>query len=173
MRERLPRESHDATTPRVARRRPRSQHGFALVEVVVSLALIGTIVLALAGALQMLVNNSRSTSERQQIQLALTAMTENLLVGPYLPCPDDADAAAYDAAYASWPDRWTPTKPGMQARIVDVEYWDEQQLQGDGSERPDFGAQCPAIDQGAQRLTVEVSWQGRSATAQVVTTART
>jgi prepilin-type N-terminal cleavage/methylation domain-containing protein len=151
--------------------RPRAQHGFVLIEVVVSLALVGSVVLALAGALLMLVNSTRSTSEQQQIQLALSAMSESLLVAPYLPCPDDADVDAYNDAYAAWPSRWTPTKPGMQASIVAVEYWNEQLPSADGGERPGFGDVCPTIDQGAQRLTVEVVWKGRRETAQIVTTA--
>lgn len=128
------------------------------------MALVTTVVLALAGALLMLVRTSESTAEQQQIQIALTGMTESLVTGPYLPCPTGAGVADYRAAYDAWPDRWTPTKAGMQARIVGVEYWSES--------ADAFVASCPSQDDGAQRIEVEVAWQGQSDTAQVVTAAR-
>lgn len=179
VRVRRPEVSYRVPTRRVSGEKPRAQHGFALIEVLVSLALVGSVVLALVGALLMLVNTSNSTSDRQQIQLALAAMTENLIVAPYLPCPGGADVDAYNAAYANWPSRWTPSRPGMQSKIVAVEYWDEDPSPVDGVDPgPSFQSTCPENDvgapepdQGAQRLTVEVEWRGRSETAQVVTTA--
>jgi hypothetical protein len=49
----------------------------------------------------------------------------------------------------------------MTRGITLVEYWDSAQA--------DFVGSCPnAGDQGTQRLTVQVDWQGRSGTAEVV-----
>jgi hypothetical protein len=133
--------------------------------------LVGTVILALAAGLLTLVKTSNATSQRQQIQLALGSMTESLKVGPYLPCQtlpaDEASAvAAYESAYASWPERWSPSKSGMTARVTGIQYWNSTTEQFEDTCPPP--APSGVRDQGTQRLDVEVDWRGREGTAQVV-----
>jgi Tfp pilus assembly protein PilV len=141
-----------------------SQQGASLVEVLISVVLVGVVILGLAAGMLTLIGTSTSTSERQQIQLALGSFTESLKAGTYEPCTSNsalATPATYQAAYEAWPSKWTPPQAGMTRGITRVEYWDSAQAV--------FVDSCPnAGDQGTQRLTVQVDWQGRSGTAQVV-----
>ena len=165
-----PARSRRAAHPRRAARQ-RSQSGFSLIEILICVVLVGTVILALAAGLLTLVKTSNATSQRQQIQLALGSMTESLKVGPYLPCQtlpaNEAGAvAAYEAAYASWPQRWSPSKSGMTARITGIQYWNSATEQFEDTCPPPAGS--GVRDQGTQRLDVEVDWRGRQGTAQVV-----
>ena len=141
-----------------------SQQGASLVEVLISVVLVGVVILGLAAGMLTLIGTSTSTSERQQIQLALGSFTESLKAGAYETCTSNsavATPATYQAAYDAWPSKWTPPQGSMTSGITRVEYWDSQLAE--------FVDSCPnAGDQGTQRLTVHVDWQGRSGTAQVV-----
>ncbi len=141
-----------------------SQQGASLVEVLISIVLVGVVILGLAAGMLTLIGTSTSTSERQQIQLALGSFTESLKAGTYEPCTSDParpTPASYQAAYEAWPSKWVPSQAGMTRGITLVEYWNSEQAK--------FADSCPdAGDQGTQRLTVQVDWQGRSGTAQVV-----
>lgn len=166
--------------------RPRGQSGFGLIEVLLAVMLVGTVILSLAAGMLTLVRTSAATSQRQQIQLALGSATENLLVAPYTECqkaPTGAAAIAsyYDGLYHAWPESWTPALTGMsQARITKVEFWstdpDGVAATSDGK----FQDTCPSypnpptgtMDQGVQRVTMQIDYKGRSVTAQVVTSAR-
>ena len=141
-----------------------SQQGASLIEVLISVVLVGVVILGLAAGMLTLIGTSTSTSERQQIQLALGSFTESLKAGAYETCTSNsavATPATYQAAYDAWPSKWTPPQGSMTSGITRVEYWDSQLAE--------FVDSCPnAGDQGTQRLTVQVDWQGRSGTAQVV-----
>lgn|GEM_PF-1250957 len=149
---------------RFARRR-RSQSGASLIEVLISVVLVGVVILGLAAGMLTLISISTSTSEGQQIQLALGSFTESLKAGAFQPCTANLalpTASEYQFAYQAWPSKWTPPQTAMTSSITQVEYWDKDQA--------DFVANCPAAgDQGTQRLTVQIDWRGRSGTAQVVT----
>ena len=152
-----------------ARRRPSApsgQAGFSLIEILICVVLVGTVILALAAGMLTLVRTSNGTSQRQQIQLSLGSYTESLKASPYLPCggPVQPTTSNYEAAYGAWPEHWTPVKPGMTAQIVEVEFWDET-----AGPQGAFVAACPGgLDQGTQRLTVQIDWRGRTGTAEVV-----
>ncbi len=152
-----------------ARRRPSApsgQAGFSLIEILICVVLVGTVILALAAGMLTLVRTSSGTSQRQQIQLSLGSYTESLKASPYLPCngPVPPTTSSYEAAYGAWPERWTPVKPGMTARIIEVEFWDET-----AGPQGAFVAACAGgLDQGTQRLTVQIDWRGRTGTAEVV-----
>lgn len=145
--------------------RGRSQAGFSLIEVLICIVLAGTIIMALAYGMLTLMRVNASTAEREQIQLAIGNYTERILVSKYIPCAPSPAPRPTVANYNAIPNLWTPTRPGMTARISEVEYWDE------GAKR--FVATCPTgLDQGTQRLTVEVAWRGRTGTGQIVTSYR-
>lgn len=143
----------------------RGQSGFSLIEVLICIMLAGTIITSLAYGMLTLMGVNKSTSEREQIQLAIGNYTERVLVADYIPCAAAPAIQPTVANYNALPGLWTPTLPGMTAKITKVEYWNES------TER--FVAACPATpDQGAQRLSVEVTWRGRTGTGQIVMTNR-
>lgn len=142
----------------------RSQGGFSLVEVLISLLLAGVVVLGLASGLFTLIRSTNETMDRQQIHMALGNFGESLKAAPYRSCEDPANATvqAYQDAYDAWGVRWTP-RSGMTARIVKVEYWDRATRS-----YLDAAAACATADQGAQRLTLLVEWRDRDGRAQIV-----
>ncbi len=146
-------------SPRIPRsRRPRGTAGFSLVEVLISIMLVSTVVLALATGLLTLQRTTESNRQRQQIQLALGNLSEGVRAMDYLDC---GTATAYRADYgAPASANWTPTRAGMTFEILDVEYWN-------ASSRT-FQATCPAGDGGAQQLTLKVEWLDSENTTQVV-----
>lgn len=141
--------------------RPRSQAGVSLLEVLICIMLVSVVILALAGGLLTMLRVTKMTNERQQIQMALGRFTENLVVSPYIPCAPAPAKVPSVANYNQMPGRWTPDRAGMTAKVIGVEYWDDAQKK--------FVAACPVgLDQGTQRLKVQVDWRGRSGTAQIV-----
>lgn len=134
----------------------RSQTGATLVEVLIALALVGILVLALASGMLTLIKTSTETTKQQQVELALGSFTESLKSGPYTKCAALVAGSPYPNTTA-----WVPPQSSMTASLVKIEYWDKSSTS--------FVAACPATgDQGTQRLTVQVNFEDRSSTAQVV-----
>ena len=133
-----------------------SQAGATLVEVLIALALVGILVLALASGMLTLIKTSSETTKQQQVELALGSFTESLKSGPYTKCAElGADGQYPDTA------AWVPSQQTMTAKLVKIEYWDKSSTS--------FVAACPASgDQGTQRLTVQVNFEGKCSSAQVV-----
>lgn len=139
----------------------RSQAGFSLVEVLICVMLVSIVILGLAAGMLTLLRVTKATSERQQIEVALGRFTENLLVSAYIPCAPTPAPSPNVTNYNNVPGRWNPEKPGMTATIIGVEYWNDAQKK--------FASTCPpGLDQGTQRLKVQVEWRGRTGTAQIV-----
>lgn len=145
--------------------RGHPQGGFSLIEILVCIVLAGTVILALAYGMLTLMRVNKSTSEREQIQLAIGNFTERLVVSKYIPCAASPAPQPTASAYNALPKKWVPTQPGMTAKVTNVEFWDDAAKK--------FVSTCPtATDQQAQRLNVEVTWRGRAGTGQIVTTQR-
>jgi Tfp pilus assembly protein PilV len=134
------------------------------MEVLISILLVSTVVLALATGMLTLVRTTESNRQRQQIQLALGNLSEGVRAMDYIDC---GDRAAYRSAYEPDPANgrpnsanWMPTRSGMTYEIVSVEYWDPTSRT--------FGDDPCSTDAGAQQLTLRVDWRGREGTTQVV-----
>jgi len=153
------------TLQRAGRRAPLpgAQAGVGLVESIVAVALLSTVILALATGMLSLLGTSRANAETQKLQAAVTAWTEALKVVPYEDCatPDDYDLANPPAGWAG------PTTG--TAKVTAVEHW-----QPDPGGFGKFDADCTTdaggtpTDAGAQRLTVEVTVEGQTTSAQIV-----
>jgi type II secretory pathway pseudopilin PulG len=135
-----------------------------LVEVLVSVLLVSTVVLALVTGLLTLVRTTESNNQRQQIQLALGNMSESARGLGYRACDGGgATDDAYESDYFAIPANWTPTRAGrddMDAHVVRVEFWNPTLRT--------FQSGCPGTDGGAQQLTLEISWRDQVDTTQVV-----
>ncbi len=144
--------------------RGRGAAGFSLVEVLISVALVSTLVLALVTGLLTLVRTTESNNQRQQIQLALGNMSEGMSAIGYRDCGGGgANAMSYEADYYGLPSNWTPARagrPDMTAEVLDVEYWNPATKA--------FQDTCQGTDGGAQQLTLRVTWRDREDTTQVV-----
>ncbi len=117
--------------------------------------------MSLVGGLLTLVRTDDDTAQRQRVEHALNNYAEGLRSIDYRDCtvaPDNASPANYAADHAAGPLNWTPP-PGMEVEITKVRHWDPSGRQ--------FVDSC-AADGGAQELTVEARWRGRTATGQIV-----
>lgn len=130
------------------------------MEVLVGIAVMIPLTLSSAMGLMVTVGASQTARTQQELQIALSTATENLKAMPYLEC---GSPEKYEELYRSWV---TPIAAkvvdGTQTadpEIVSVSYWE----QADGT----YGTKCTQ-DDGAQRVTVTVRSDDRSATGTIV-----
>ena len=148
----------------------RGQRGAGLLEVLVASAVMAPLILAAAVGLMTGMRASANAETAQRLEVALTAATEDVKALAYLPCGTPGE-------YRDAHDRWfagqelpaagqaAPAAGGRregEPRVIAVHYWD----QGTTS----YATTCTE-DGGAQRITVEVDLDGRTAAADVVTRA--
>lgn len=141
----------------------RAQAGFGLVEVMISIILVGILMTASAFGIMTAISTSGDNQVRQRLQVALTSYAESL---GQMPFPSgscgDRSPAAYNSAYQAWTDHWTPPD-GISVRVRvtgGVEYWDPTART--------FVSSCPATDTGAHRLTIEATKASMTVAGQIV-----
>jgi Tfp pilus assembly protein PilV len=145
--------------------RPRPQGGFTLLEAIVSLALVSTVVLALASGLLTSVRSSDSAKRTQEIDASLSSFAESIKTAPYPTaggsCPTGSE---FQVAYDAWPDRWS--QGGVTTEVISAEPWDPSS--------GEYTSSCPGADPFVHLLTlrVERSGDGNSTTGKVVVAKR-
>jgi type II secretory pathway pseudopilin PulG len=156
------------------RRRPRGQAGQSLVEVIVSIVLIGGIFLALAGGLTA-INRGTATNEKiQAIDAALVAYGEILRTQvAYANCsgsvPDTYQAGAETHIGLAAPgtsNTWY-RPPDMVTEVLGVESWNLGSKAFLNRTPPALSA-CSTPDSGVQRIEYRVTFDGTTRTGEVV-----
>lgn len=143
---------------RVARR--AGQRGDSLIEVLVVIFVMGLLFPAAAMGLMTLMKVSSQTHVSQRLNAGAASFVETLKDITYVDCagPDD---------YESSSELWTPPASNpMTVEITGVEHWNE--TEGDYFAAGDPDDPCPEVDQGSQRITVELTAADGEATMQVV-----
>ena len=74
------------------RRRASGDRGYTLVEIVVSIALMGTIVLSIMGGMWAVVRVSRQNDDRAKVQAVLGSAADRIGNYQYVPCPEVANS---------------------------------------------------------------------------------
>jgi type II secretory pathway pseudopilin PulG len=140
----------------------RRDSGTTLVEILVSIVLIGTAVVATLGALRVSIvggtvhrdhanahawlqsaSDVLYASEKEDCDTALSDGGKSVIIGKYQPIVD---------AVAN-PEGWT----NSQIRIVGLEFWNATDTDNDGIVEYRFGAVCQdSINLALQRVTLEV-----------------
>ncbi len=141
--------------------RSHDDHGFLLVEVIISIALTSMVILALAVGLLTALRSSDAANHQQTLDSALSSASESIRSMPYptstSTCPTAQDYQDSYEAYVSSGLGWSD--PDTVVTVDSIEHWD-----------PDtggFGA-CPATDSLAHRLVLEVDVGLETARGQVV-----
>lgn len=120
---------------------PPRDRGDTLVEILVSVAILGIAVVAILGAIAMTATASGLHRDTASVQNLLHNWAESVSDGPYTAC---ASAATVQSAVPS------PALPtGFSAQVTAVRYWD-------GSA---FAGSC-GTDQGLQRITLSIAGPG-------------
>lgn len=141
----------------------RGQSGFALLEVVLGVALVSLMVAALAGALFTLIRVTDSTSERQRLQTELGNFAERLKAVPYTACAESADYES-SAAYTA--------PSGATVSVVTIEYWERTPVGGGPGRWIATRCTDPVDDEGSQRLNVRGTQGDETLELQLVKAAR-
>ncbi|MFE2268367.1 type II secretion system protein [Streptomyces lavendulae] len=129
-------------------RRPRGEEGETLIEVLVSVVLMGVAFVTIFGGIGTAIISSVRQQKVTGADSVVRSAAEEVVGDPYVSC-----AGGYG----------TPTPPPGYTVTVTVEYWD-----GVGA----FATACPAADTGVQKVTLTVRSTGphpvRDATLEVV-----
>lgn len=145
----------------------RSEAGASLIEVMIALLLLSLVISALAAGLVTFMKVNALTSRHQQLTHAVGNTAEALKASPYRLCDSPTGGAAtatqYNQAYGAWEFRWEPLE-NMTVEVINVEFWNPTSRDF----ITDTATACHGGDPGAQRLTVEVRWQGEQRRGQVV-----
>jgi len=100
--------------------RRRHDGGSTFVEILVTIALLGTSIVAVMGSLQALIIVSAVNSDQARVEAVLVSASDRLRAAHYIPCPDlDGDYGHLSAAAAS-----TVGWDASQVDIIDIKYWD-------------------------------------------------
>jgi hypothetical protein len=148
----------DATTVQ----RLRSDSGTTLVEILVSIVLIGTAVVATLGALRVSVIGGTIHRDHANAHAWLQSASDVLYASEREDCdtslPDGGRSQIIDVyqpvvdAVAN-PESWT----NSQIRVVGLEFWNASDTDGDGIVEYRFGPVCQdSINLSLQRVTLEV-----------------
>ena len=126
---------------------------------------MGPLILAAAVGLMTGMRASANAELTQRIGVELTTATENVKAVTYLPCGSPKEyQTEYDRFLVDHPSRIVEDPGTSGPRIVDVRYWDEASAS--------YVPSC-SEDGGAQRVTLSVGIDGRTAQADIVTRAPT
>lgn len=140
---RYPRPTGAAPRPARLSRRGRDESGETLIEVMASVVLMGTAIVAILAGLFTAVVTSDLHKRQTRAANEVTNAIEAIQRATYLPCGGPT-APDYSSALPAMP-------AGYTASITSTQY-----LQSSTAADPTWGA-CPGTDQGEQKITVSVS----------------
>lgn len=111
--------------------------GFTLVEVLISIVLMGTVIAAIVGGLLTLIRATETSQEQAEVEAVLIGAADNVSAAEWTPCP-----LGYQQAVTNAMDNvgWTEGS----ATIILVEYWDR--FDGPSLANGDWTEEIPAPD---------------------------
>ncbi len=131
-----------------ASRHPRGQTGLTMLEVLVSLALIGSVFAAIVAGMLTTATTTSMVSRATVASGALSGVTERIKTMDYVPCDDHGgpDPATLSAKYLAWSNHYLPS--GASFEVVSVRFWDGATF-----------ASCTS-DHGAELLRIKITPDG-------------
>ena len=144
------------------RRRARSERGMSLLEVIISIGILGTVMISMMAGVALTARTTSLTRDRATQDSAVTAVTERLRSLPYVTCTSGPDpvrssiGAEYDASSVPSPNGQT-----MTVTIDGVAFWSATAKR--------YQAACPP-DGGAQLVNIKVLFGNPAAPLRTVKT---
>lgn len=135
----------------------RRDRGYTLVEIVISIALMGTIVMSIMGGMWAVVRVARQNDDRAKVQAVLGSAADRIGNYQYVPCPEDANSYQVIGEAAAAAVGWEAST----VQIVDYQFWDPDT--GSWAETNSIqGTECNqsvglTTSKTLQKLTVEVT----------------
>lgn len=155
-------EQDDAGSEATSVARPQRDSGTTLVEILVSIVLIGTAVVATLGALRISVIGGTIHRDHANAHAWLQSASDVLYASEKEDCDTTLSDGGKSAIIATYqpvidvvanPEGWT----NSQIKIVDLEFWNATDTDGDGIVEYRFGDVCQdSINLALQRVTLEV-----------------
>ena len=99
---------------------PRRDGGWTMTEIVVAIALMGSIIVAIIGGMFAVVRASAANDEAAKVQAVLGSAADRIANYKYLECPEDADA---------YPDYNAVSYARVGKAAVESVGWDESTVQ--------------------------------------------
>jgi type II secretory pathway pseudopilin PulG len=99
---------------------PRRDAGWTMTEIVVAIALMGSIIVAIIGGMFAVVRASAANDEASKVQAVLGSAADRIANYKYLECPEDADA---------YPDYNAVSYARVGKAAVESVGWDESTVQ--------------------------------------------
>ena len=107
---------------------PRRDGGWTMTEIVVAIALMGSIILAIIGGMFAVVRASAANDEAAKVQAVLGSAADRIANYKYLECPEDADAYSdYNAVSYARVGKAAVESVGWNestVQITNYEFWD-------------------------------------------------
>ena len=107
---------------------PRPDSGWSLPEIIVAIALMGTVVLAIMGGMWAVIRASSYNDDQAKVQAVLGSAADRIANFKYLECPEDADQYDdYNAVSYARVGKAAVEAVGWSEdtiEIVNYEYWD-------------------------------------------------
>ncbi|MCA1840847.1 MAG: prepilin-type N-terminal cleavage/methylation domain-containing protein [Actinomycetota bacterium] len=146
-------------------RQPRSDLGLTLIEVLITVAIMGIAFVSILGAMGTSILASDIHRKRANAETVLRNYSEAIKGTSYVPCP--ASGTAYNNASG-----FTPASPNQNysVSVTAVEYLATSTVSGNVVPSP-IPCATPTSDPGVQRLTLQVSGPS-GATHQVTQTVK-
>ncbi len=142
--------------------RPQRDSGTTLVEILVSIVLIGTAVVATLGALRISVIGGTIHRDHANAHAWLQSASDVLYASEKEDCDTSLSDGGKSTIMATYqpvldmvanPEGWT----NSQIKVVDLEFWNATDTDGDGIVEYRFGDVCQdSINLSLQRVTLEV-----------------
>lgn len=146
---------------------PADERGFTLIEILIAVVLLGTMTVAMIGALYGI---GYVSSQQRAISVAEAEgrrLVEQIRSLSYVPCAtDDSEeirTQRYPLVFESGNDH---TSDLLSAEIIDIEYWAGEGIDPNGAGEPKFEDDCTQGDCGLQRITLSVTAEASTATFQ-------
>lgn len=133
-------------------RRRGGDEGFTLIELLAAVSIMGIGVVAILGALGVMVTSSREHRQMANANVVLESAAEVVKAAPYVPCTSAAVATTYAALAlptAAVPNVTRPSDWGSSGTVdvLAVDHWNGT----------DFAAGLCTIDLGLERITLRVT----------------
>ena len=110
------------TAPTDWRRPRRGDRGFTLIEVLVSIVLMGTVITVILSAILTLIRVSTSSNDAAKVEAVLTSAADRLAGWAYLSCPE-ANDNGYEVIVSAAADDVNLVKL-FGGNIKGIQYWD-------------------------------------------------